>query len=229
MGVRYQRAVDLVELTGILQTTVTGFSIDEIANRFEVSRRTAERMLSALRDRFPDLEPVFRSGRKYWKLPSTSRTSPLQLPRTVEALNERIAQLEAEVSESRSSAETARGITDDVFGTSPVGMIVVNSSFEVVWANDSLGRYLGQDVQAWIGSDMRSLIREGLVPAMREDLVLLRSFMRVFNLLEAPADLMKDPQIMQRALAAYERRGEREAVVRGPNREDMLETLSAVA
>jgi 2-polyprenyl-6-methoxyphenol hydroxylase-like FAD-dependent oxidoreductase len=76
---------------------------------------------------------------------------------------------------------------------------------------------------------MRNLIRDGLVPAMREDLVLLRSFMRVFNLLEAPADLMKDQQIMQRALAAYERRGEREAVVRGPNRDDMLETLSAVA
>jgi hypothetical protein len=75
---------------------------------------------------------------------------------------------------------------------------------------------------------MRSLIREGLLPAMREDLVLLRSFMRVFNLLEAPTDLMKDPQIIQRALAAYERRGERETTAKGPSREDMLETLSAV-
>ncbi|MFP6627941.1 MAG: FAD-dependent monooxygenase [Myxococcota bacterium] len=75
---------------------------------------------------------------------------------------------------------------------------------------------------------MRSLIREGLLPAMREDLVLLRSFMRVFNLLEAPTDLMKDPQIIQRALAAYERRGERETTAKGPSREDMLEILSAV-
>ena len=52
--------------------------------------------------------------------------------------------------------------------------------------------------------------------------------MRVFNLLEAPTDLMKDPQIIQRALAAYERRGERETPAKGPSREDMLETLSAV-
>jgi len=76
---------------------------------------------------------------------------------------------------------------------------------------------------------MRSLIREGLVPAMREDLVLLRAFLRVFNLLEAPTDLMKDPQILQRALAAYERRNEREAPPRGPGREEMLEILGTVA
>jgi 2-polyprenyl-6-methoxyphenol hydroxylase-like FAD-dependent oxidoreductase len=76
---------------------------------------------------------------------------------------------------------------------------------------------------------MRSLLREGLLPAMREDLVLLRSFLRVFNLLEAPTDLMKDPQIIQRALASYERRGERKAERPGPNREEMLEALSGIA
>ena len=76
---------------------------------------------------------------------------------------------------------------------------------------------------------MRNLIRDGLVPAMREDLVLMRAFLRVFNLLEAPTDLMKDPQILQRALAAYERRTERKAAPRGPVREDMLEILGAVA
>ena len=75
---------------------------------------------------------------------------------------------------------------------------------------------------------MRNLIRDGLVPAMREDLVLMRAFLRVFNLLEAPTDLMKDPQILQRALAAYERRTERKAAPRGPVREDMLEILGAV-
>ena len=115
MGVRYQRAVDLVELTGILQTTVTGLSIDEISERFEVSRRTAERMLSALRDRFPDLEPIFRGGRKYWKLPPASRARPLQLPRTLETLSERIVELEAEISMSRHYAEAAG--SDDTWAT----------------------------------------------------------------------------------------------------------------
>jgi 2-polyprenyl-6-methoxyphenol hydroxylase-like FAD-dependent oxidoreductase len=76
---------------------------------------------------------------------------------------------------------------------------------------------------------MRSLLREGLLPAMREDLGLLRAFMRVFNLLEAPADLMKDPRIMQQVLQAFEKREEREPVVRGPSRAEMIETLSGVS
>ena len=160
MGVRYQRAVDLVELTGILQTTVTGLSIDEISERFEVSRRTAERMLSALRDRFPDLEPIFRGGRKYWKLPPASRARPLQLPRTLETLSERIVELEAEISMSRHYAEAAQGLTEGILGNSKTGMIVVDASSQVVWANQALGTFLGQEVADLVGRDMRVLIRD---------------------------------------------------------------------
>lgn len=160
MSVRYQRAVDLVELTGILQTTVTGLSIDEIAGRFEVSRRTAERMLGALRDRFPDLQPVFRGGRKYWKLSPTSRARPIQLPKTLEILSERIVELEAQISAARSSNEALQGIADGVLGTSPVGLIVLDPEFRVVWANDAIGRYTGLPTADWIGRDARGLLRE---------------------------------------------------------------------
>ena len=76
---------------------------------------------------------------------------------------------------------------------------------------------------------MRALLREGLVPALREDLTVLRAFMRVFNLLEAPSDLMKDPEILQKVLQSFERREEREPVVQGPNRTEMVEQLSSVA
>jgi hypothetical protein len=75
---------------------------------------------------------------------------------------------------------------------------------------------------------MRSLVRDGLLPALREDLVLLRAFTRVFNLLEAPTDLLKDPDVLQRVIAAFERRGERPPVARGPDRAEMLEYLAAV-
>jgi PAS domain-containing protein len=148
-----------VELTGILQTTVTGLSIDEIAQQFEVSRRTAERMLSALRQRFPDLQPIFRAGRKYWKLKHTSRARPIQLPKTFEALSERIVQLEAEVSRARSTNEVLQGIADGVLGTWPVGLILLDADFRVVWSNESVGSYLGLPETDWIGRDMRVLIR----------------------------------------------------------------------
>jgi 2-polyprenyl-6-methoxyphenol hydroxylase-like FAD-dependent oxidoreductase len=74
---------------------------------------------------------------------------------------------------------------------------------------------------------MRSLIRDGLIPGLREDLTLLRSFMRLFNLLEAPRDLMRDPALMQRVLAAWQRRDSRPPQVLGPSRGEMVERLRA--
>ena len=74
---------------------------------------------------------------------------------------------------------------------------------------------------------MRALLRDGLLPAMRQDLVLLRAFMRVFNLLEDPSDLMKDPRVMQRALAAFAQQGQQPRIARGPDRAQMLACLSA--
>ncbi|MGI9590284.1 MAG: ATP-binding protein, partial [Myxococcota bacterium] len=75
---RYRRVVDLVELTDLLQAQGTGISIDEIADRFDVSRRTAERMLRALRERYPELSADVRHGRKYWRFQKHSRTAPFE-------------------------------------------------------------------------------------------------------------------------------------------------------
>lgn len=160
MGVRYRRAVDLVELTGILQTSVTGLSIDEIAQEFGVSRRTAERMLSALRDRFPDLQPILRSGRKFWKLPSDSRSRPIQLPRALDALSERIAELEAEVVDSRQAMEELRGITEGLLATSDIGMLVVDHRNQIVFVNRVLAEYLGMPASAFYGRDLPALLRQ---------------------------------------------------------------------
>jgi 2-polyprenyl-6-methoxyphenol hydroxylase-like FAD-dependent oxidoreductase len=72
---------------------------------------------------------------------------------------------------------------------------------------------------------MREVLREGLLPALREDIVLMRIFMRAMNLLEAPDDLMKRPEVMQRVLASYNKRGEREPLFHGPKREEMIDIL----
>ena len=75
---------------------------------------------------------------------------------------------------------------------------------------------------------MRSLLRDGLIPAMREDIVILRAFMRVFNLLAPPQDLLKNPVVTQRALAAFGRKETRESVPEGPSRNEMIEHLRDV-
>lgn len=75
---------------------------------------------------------------------------------------------------------------------------------------------------------MRSLVREGLMPALREDLTLLRVFMRALNLLDPPSDLLKNPLVVRSLLASYERRNEREKVALGPSRQEMVERFAAL-
>lgn len=106
MDGRYKRLVDLVELTGLLQTRASGLCVEQIAERFEVSRRTAERMLAALRDRFPGLEAEYRDGQKYWRLRCTSDAGPLELPEELEALSRRVVELEAEAQKRLGGVET---------------------------------------------------------------------------------------------------------------------------
>lgn len=76
---------------------------------------------------------------------------------------------------------------------------------------------------------MRSLMRDGLVPALEEDIVVLRAFMRVFNLLSAPNDLMADPDLFGRVLAVWNRRDERERKQRGPGRKELVALLGQAA
>jgi len=76
---------------------------------------------------------------------------------------------------------------------------------------------------------VRSLLRDGLMPALREDLRLLRVFMRAMNLLDPPGDLMKNPVVMQSLIASYAKRHEREPVDLGPPREAMLERFAALS
>jgi len=75
---------------------------------------------------------------------------------------------------------------------------------------------------------IRSLLREGLVPALAEDLVLLRIFIRAVNLLDSPRDLLKNPVVMQSLLASYAKRDQREKVELGPPREAMLERFAVL-
>jgi len=97
-----------MELTGMLRARITGVSIDEIAEHFEVSRRTAERMLGSLRDRFPEVEPEIRDGRKYWRIPRSATLMAIELPEEVAMLNRRVAELEAIARTALTSGEDAR-------------------------------------------------------------------------------------------------------------------------
>ena len=74
---------------------------------------------------------------------------------------------------------------------------------------------------------LRDLLLRGLVPALRLDATVLRRFLRGVNLLDAPGDLMREPDLLRRVLAVYQRRNERAEPDLGPDRKTLLAHLAA--
>jgi hypothetical protein len=56
---------------------------------------------------------------------------------------------------------------------------------------------------------MRSVFREGLLPAMRSDAVVLRAFFRGLNLLSTPDAMAQDADVTARVFAAWQDRENR--------------------
>lgn len=57
---------------------------------------------------------------------------------------------------------------------------------------------------------IRSVLRDGLLPAMRRDAIVLRAFFRTFNLLCAPDAMVKDADVFGRVLAVWQDRANRD-------------------
>ncbi len=74
---------------------------------------------------------------------------------------------------------------------------------------------------------MRELLADGLFPAMRVDPVVLRAFLRMFNLLEAPDSLLTNPDVIGRVMTVFQQRDQREPEAPlGPDRSEILAATS---
>jgi predicted DNA-binding transcriptional regulator YafY len=67
---RHEKAGRLLELARMLAGTAEGLSLDEMAERLGVGRRTAERMRDAVRDLFPQLEEVDDPPTRRFRIPA---------------------------------------------------------------------------------------------------------------------------------------------------------------
>ena len=89
------------------------------------------------------------------------------------------------------------------------------------------------DVEAGAGpaagidpTDMRALLRDGLMPAMRGDPVVIRAFLRMFNLLEPPDSLLSNWDVIGRVMQAYQERDQRPPEPElGPGRDALMAAL----
>jgi 2-polyprenyl-6-methoxyphenol hydroxylase-like FAD-dependent oxidoreductase len=77
---------------------------------------------------------------------------------------------------------------------------------------------------------MRSLMRDGLMPAVRTDPDVFRAFLRVLNILDPPDAMISNPTVMGRILEIWQARGERpDPPADGPTQDEMLQILAAAA
>jgi flavin-dependent dehydrogenase len=76
---------------------------------------------------------------------------------------------------------------------------------------------------------MRGVFRDGLLPALRSDAVVLRAFFRTFNLLSTPDAMATDADIGNRVLAVWQDRENRppEPALGPKRRSQLLEQLTA--
>lgn len=67
---RHEKAGRLLELARLLASTAEGLTLDEMAERLGVGRRTAERMRDAVREVFPQLEEVDDPPSRRFRIPA---------------------------------------------------------------------------------------------------------------------------------------------------------------
>jgi flavin-dependent dehydrogenase len=93
-------------------------------------------------------------------------------------------------------------------------------------AGDAVGRE--DDADRTTREFVQSIMRDGLLPAVRTDATVFRAFVRAFNLLDPPELITTDPEVVSRVLAAYQTRDERPPdEPLGPDRAGLLAALDA--
>ena len=64
---RYSRLSDIIDLATFMSSKIQGVTISEIAERYNVSRRTAERMRDSLMNIFSSVDEIeTRDSQKHW-------------------------------------------------------------------------------------------------------------------------------------------------------------------
>jgi hypothetical protein len=81
------------------------------------------------------------------------------------------------------------------------------------------------------GAEMaRSLLRDGVMAATRTDATVYRAFLRTLNLLDPPAAMMQNPDVVARVMAVWQDRDNRPPPERvGPRRAEFMAAIADAA
>ena len=121
VAVSFWKAEQLLSLATLVAARHAGVTLDDVVERFSVSKRTAQRMLRALEAQFPDTAVATDGeGRKRWRLPS----APLRDLMTLSA--EELAALDLAVETLKRSGLAVEA--DDLLGLREKVMALVPRS-----------------------------------------------------------------------------------------------------
>ena len=98
---RYSRVSDIIDLIILMQSKFNGVTLEEIKERFDVSRRTAERMRDSLMNILPSVQEIDSEGRiKRWGFVNYSMTEIITFTNDEIAILEKIKNNSDEVTKA---------------------------------------------------------------------------------------------------------------------------------
>src|SRR5690606_7955619 len=120
----FWKAEQLLSLATLSASRLSGVALDDVVERFSVSKRTAQRMLRALENQFPETNVrVDPDGRKRWRLEAAAMRDLISVtPEELVALDVAIALLTR--SGSPVEAEDLKKLLEKILALVPRGKAV---------------------------------------------------------------------------------------------------------
>lgn len=152
------KPISTTDLVDVIERTVNRATYDEQLREFFALQETKKALENEKKG--SDL----RMNAEYVELENRIETLSRQLKTTLDRFDEDdlVATIERtqRVATNRKSEERYRSLTEDVLDTSRVGTIILDASFEVVWANAQIEHYFDLDREDLLEEDYYQVIEE---------------------------------------------------------------------
>lgn len=154
---RYSRVSDIIDLAIFMSSKPLGISLEDIKERYNVSRRTAERMRDSLTNIFPQVQEINTSGhKKYWGFVDYSikemvHFSPEEIA-TVEQFQKRTTNKEMK--------EILEKVSEKIKTLSKKGLENIDHNIDLILQTE--GYAVRQTIQYHIDDEILLTIREAM-------------------------------------------------------------------
>ena len=154
---RYSRVSDIIDLATFMSSKPLGVTLDDIIDRYNVSRRTAERMRDSLTNVFPQVQEIdTNSSKKHWGFVDYSIKEMVHFTSeevaTVEQFQKRTTNAEMK--------EILEKVSEKIKTLSKKGLETMENNIDLILQTE--GYAVRQTIQYHISDDILVTIREAM-------------------------------------------------------------------